>query len=130
MFTFDVLDSKVILWEPSFEIEELLVKKQLVLEIKDSGKRRIVHVDKELVADEVEFKLFDPVFYHQNFFVDHMAVLFRVFELSTCMSTEVVHAIYPFKENGTPIVVTGICLQNALASCWNFEWRRWLGYHF
>ena len=51
MFTFDVLDNKVIFGEPSFEVEQLLVRKQLVLEIKYSRKRGTVHVDKEFVAD-------------------------------------------------------------------------------
>ena len=51
LFTFDVLDSKVIFGEPSFEVEQLLVRKQLVLEIKDSWKRGIVHVDKEFMVD-------------------------------------------------------------------------------
>ena len=72
----------------------------------------------------MKFKLFDPILYRQNLFVDHMVVLFRVFELSTCIGTEMVQAIYPFEENGTLVIITGIYLQNALSSCGNYEWRR------
>ena len=54
------------------------------------GKRRVIHVDKEFVVDEMEFKFLNSIFDCQNLFVDHMVVLFRVFELSTCIGTEMV----------------------------------------
>ncbi|KAH9752199.1 hypothetical protein KPL71_014610 [Citrus sinensis] len=100
------------------------IREQFVLEVKDAGKRRIIYVDKEFVADEMEFKFFNSILDCQNLFVDHMVVLFRVFELSACMGTEMTHAIDVFKENGTPIIIAGISLEDALSTCGNSEWRR------
>ena len=51
LVAFDVLNSEVILSKLGFEIEQLPVREQLVFEVKDSGKRRIIHVDKKCVAD-------------------------------------------------------------------------------
>ena len=67
---------------------------------------------------------FNSILDCQNLFVDHMVVLFRVFELSACMCTEMTHAIDVFEKNGTPVVITGISLEDALSSCGNSEWRR------
>ena len=66
------------------------------------------------MADEMEFKFLNSIFDCQNLFVDHMVVLFRVFELSACMCTEMTHAINIFKENGTSIIIAGISLEDAL----------------
>ena len=35
----------------SFEAEQQLVREQLIFEVEDSRKRRVVHVDKEFMAD-------------------------------------------------------------------------------
>ena len=56
----------------------------------------------------MKFKLFDSILDRQNLFVDHMVILFRVFELSAYMCTEVTDTIYFFKKNGTLVIITGI----------------------
>ena len=114
-----MLNSEVILSKPGFEIEQLLVREQLVFEVKDSGKRRVIHV-----ADEMKFEFFNSILDCQNLFVDHMVVLFRVFELSACMCTEMTYAIAFFEKNGAPVIIAGISLEDALARCVNSEWRR------
>ena len=76
------------------------------------------------MADKMELKFFNAILNCQNLFVDHMVVLFRVFELSTCMSTEMTHAIDVFEENGTPIIIVGISLEDVLSICGNAAWRR------
>ena len=119
-----MLDRKVIFGKPVFETEELFVREQLVLEIKDSRKRRVVHIDKEFMANEMKLKYFDFIFDCQNFFIDHMVILFSFFELSACMRTEMRHAIYFFKKNGTSVIIVGISLEDALPSCGNSECRR------
>ena len=58
----------------------------------------------------MKFKLFDSIFDRENLFVDHMIILFRVFELSACMCIEVTYAIDLFKKDGTPVIITGISL--------------------
>ena len=102
----------------------MLVREQFFVEVKDSGKRRVIHVDKKFVAGEMKFKFFDSILDYQNLFVDHMVVLFRVFELFACMCTEMTHAMDIFKKNGTPIIITSISLEDVLATCGNSEWRR------
>ena len=56
----------------------------------------------------MKFKLFDSILDRQDLFVDHVVILFRVFELSACMRTEVTYTIYLFKKDGTPVITTGI----------------------
>ena len=73
------------------------------------------------MADKMEFKFFNAILNCQNLFVDHMVVLFRVFELSACMCTEMTHAINVFEENGTLIIIAGISLEDALSTCGNSE---------
>ena len=46
-----MVNSEVVFSKPVFETEELLVKEQLVFEVKDSRKKRVIHVDKKFVAD-------------------------------------------------------------------------------
>ena len=62
LFIFYVLYSEVIFGKPSFEVEELFVRKQFVFKIKNPRKGRIIHIDKKSVAEEIEFKLFDTIF--------------------------------------------------------------------
>ena len=62
------------------------------------------------MADKVKFKFFDSILDRQNIFVDNMVILFRVFEFSACMCTEVTYTIYLFKKDGTPVIITGISL--------------------
>ena len=76
------------------------------------------------MADEMEFKFLNSIFDCQNLFVDQMVVLLRVFEPSACMCTEMTHAIDVFEKNGTPIIIAGISLEDALSTCGNSEWRR------
>ena len=45
------MNNEVVFSKPDFETEQLLVREQLVFEVKDSGKRRIIHVDKKFVVD-------------------------------------------------------------------------------
>ena len=110
-----MLNSEIIFSKPVFETEQLLVREQLVFEVKDSGKRRVIHVDK---------KFCNSILDCQNLFVDHMVVLFRVFELSACMCTEMTHTIDFFEKNGTPVIIADISLEDALFNCGNSEWRR------
>ena len=93
-----------------FEADQLFVREQLIFEVKDSRKRGVVHVDKEFMADKMKFKFFDSILDCQNLFVDHMVILFRVFELSACMCTKVTYTIYLFKKDGNPVIITGIGL--------------------
>ena len=72
----------------------------------------------------MKFEFFNAILDCQNLFVDHMVVLFKVFELSACMCTEMLHAIDFFEKNGTPVIIAGISLEDALSSYENFEWRR------
>ena len=65
------------------------------------------------MADKMEFKFFNTILNCQNLFVDHMVVLFRAFEMT--------HAIDVFKENGTPIIIASINLEDALSTCGNSE---------
>ena len=46
-----MLNNEIIFSKPVFEVEEWFVKEQIFLEIKDSRKRGVVHVDKEFMAD-------------------------------------------------------------------------------
>ena len=124
LFAFYVLHSKIIFSKPVFEAEQLFVREQLIFEVKDSRKREVVLVDKEFMADQMEFKLFDSILDCKNLFVYHMLIIFRVFELPACMCTEVTYTIYLFKKDGTPVIITGIGLQNALSSCGNLERKR------
>ena len=89
----------------------MLVREQHIFKVKDSGKRRVIHIDKKLVADQMKFEFFNAILDCQNLFVDHMVILFRFFELSACMCTETTNAIYFFKKNGTLVIIAGICLE-------------------
>ena len=58
LVNFYMLNSEIIFSKLVFETEQLLVREQLVFEVKDSGKRGVIHVDKNFVADEMKFKFF------------------------------------------------------------------------
>ena len=60
--TFDVLNCEVILGEPSFQTEQLLIWKQFVVEINDFWERGVIHPDKEIVTNQLEFKFLDSIF--------------------------------------------------------------------
>ena len=77
----------------------------------------------------MKFKFFNSILDCQDFFVDHIVVFFRVFELSACMCTEMTHAIDFFEKNGTPVIITGINLEDAVSICGNLEGRRGLCDH-
>ena len=117
-----MLDRKIIFSKLVFETEQLLVREQLVFEVKDSGKRRVIHVDRKFVADEMKFEFFNFILDCQNLFVHYMVVLFKVFELSACMCTKMTYAIDFLEKNGTPIIIAGISLEDALSSCGNSKW--------
>ena len=51
LFAFYVWDSKIIFSKSIFEAEQLFVREKLIFEVNDSGKRGVVHVDKEFMAD-------------------------------------------------------------------------------
>ena len=69
------------------------------------------------MADKMEFKFFNTILNCQNLFVDHMVILFRVFELSARMCAKMTYAINVFEKDGTPIIITGISLEDALSTC-------------
>ena len=78
LVAFYMLNSEIIFSKPGFETEQLLVREQLVFEVKDSRKRRVIHVDKKFVADEMKFEFFNSILDCQNLLVDHMVVLFSL----------------------------------------------------
>ena len=78
LVAFYMLNSEIIFSKPGFETEQLLVREQLVFEVKDSGKKRFIHVDKKFVAHKIKFEFFNSILDCQNLLVDHMVVLFSL----------------------------------------------------
>jgi len=72
------------------------------------------------MSSEMKIKFLDSIFYYKSFFVGGVVMGFSWFELTASMSTVEFLSFYFFNQYCTPIMITGICLEDSFSFSWNF----------
>jgi len=76
-----------------------------------------------MVFYEIDLEFLDTFFYCKNFLKSIMIKKFTVFESSTFISTNACFPIFFFKEDGRPVKINSISLENSSSSRGDLE--RW-----